>query len=340
MKKAFDANVSKAKPRLRLGSLVAEGDPAVEEIAAQIAGEGLSIEPDEHTVGVLSAELKSRVAAKTEDRVDSGRLGAYFRSATPASSAPPPRAIPSANVRAPTGSHAPLPTEPPSAHSEDDFSSARRERLHQRLKAVRDQPGVQPLPETVAEAGTLALQRIASLQEELKRSKDANAELTQRLEGTRRRADQATEEAGYRLEEAKRLAGTLSSRSKLLSEIEEEMKTLESERDEAILALQAIRKEQAESAEQLLQSSASMLGLKKELQECLVEEEKLVNELEQARASAESFRVAAEDYSRERDTAIRRVNELTSEREQLLDARRALEAVHRALSTGGGSVGS
>src|SRR6185436_13937935 len=118
---------------------------------------------------------------------------------------------------------------------------SRRERLKERLKAVRENPKPEPLPETVAEAGVLAVERISALQTELTKVRALNLALTQDLEGARRQAERATEEARLRVDEAKRLAAEMEGRNRLLSELERELQSLEGERDESLLALQETR---------------------------------------------------------------------------------------------------
>src|SRR5229473_3107690 len=117
----------------------------------------------------------------------------------------------------------------------------RRERLKARLKAAREDPRPEPLPPTVAEAGVLAVERISTLQTELAKMKALNLTLTQDLEGARRQAEKATEEARLRMDEARRLASEMDARVALLSEMEKELASLEAERDEALLALQEAR---------------------------------------------------------------------------------------------------
>src|SRR5258708_4968557 len=75
-------------------------------------------------------------------------------------------------------------------------------------------PGPEPLPATVAEAGVLAVERIAHLQEELTQARTLNLALTQDLESTRRQSERATEEARSRMEEARRLASEMEGRAK------------------------------------------------------------------------------------------------------------------------------
>ena len=68
------------------------------------------------------------------------------------------------------------------------------------------------------------------------------------------------------------------------------------------------------------------------LAESLVEEERLATELETFRDESLLLRRSVEALSAERDTLARQVSDLTAERADLLEARKALESVHRALT--------
>jgi hypothetical protein len=258
----------------------------------------------------------------------------------PRASAPPPQAQASVvrrpvTVEAHRAEEAPIPEtfQPaPRPPIEEMDPASRRERLKERLKAVRENPRPEPLPPSVAQAGVLAVERIASLQTELYKIKSLNLALTQDLEGARRQAEKATEEARARMDEARRLSGETESRSKLLSELERELSVLEGERDEALLSLQ-------EARQALLVSDQEKEILKQEisqrdqsLADSLTEEERLAGELEEMQAETSSLRKSLEVLGAEREMLARQVADLTTERAELLEARRALESVHRALS--------
>jgi chromosome segregation ATPase len=204
--------------------------------------------------------------------------------------------------------------------------------LKERLKAVRENPKPEPLPETVAEAGVLAVERISALQTELTKVRAVNLALTQDLEGARRQAERATEEARLRVDEAKRLATEMEGRNRLLSELERELQSLEGERDESLLALQETRATLDLKEREKDELKAEILKRDQALAESLTEEERLAAELEESAAAAESLRKTCETLRGERETLARQVSELTRERAELLEARKALQAVHRALS--------
>ncbi len=71
---------------------------------------------------------------------------------------------------------------------------------------------------------------------------------------------------------------------------------------------------------------------KQALADSLAEEERLATELESAKDETASLRRAVDTLQGERDVLAQQVASLTAERTELLEARKALEAVHRALS--------
>lgn len=208
----------------------------------------------------------------------------------------------------------------------------RRERLRERLKAVRENPRPEPLPETVAEAGVLAVERIAALQTELAKTRAMNLALSQDLEAARRQAERATEEARLRMDEARRLSAEMEGRAQLLSDLERELSALEGERNEALLALQEARASIEASEREKLELREAVVTKDRELESSLQEEERLAGELEAAHEAMTGLRRGADALKAERDTLARQVADLTKERAELLEARKALEAVHRALA--------
>lgn len=226
----------------------------------------------------------------------------------------------------------PTPVETTTAQDAEANSELRRERLKERLRAVRENPRPEPLPPTVAEAGVLAVERIATLQSEVHKLRAVNLALTQDLEGARRQAEKATEEARLRMEESRRLSEEMEGRLRLLAELERELSALEGERDDALLSLQEARQAMEGSAKEKLELQEEIARRDQSLAESLAEEERLCSELEDAREDSTALRRSVDALKTERDTLARQVSELTRERAELLEARKALEAVHRALS--------
>ena len=331
MKKAFDANVSRARPRLRLG-VAGEpmvNDSAVEAIAERVAMEAMSIHArptppmavqQESVVPQLANAVRARaVEARAPKSTAAHALhqALQVEARTRAAVEAPPQVV---EVQ-----HDPLP-------SDELDHGERRERLKERLKAVRENPRPEPLPDTVAEAGVLAVERISSLQTELMKMRTLNLALTQDLEATRRQSERATEEARVRMDEARRISQEMEGRGKLLTDLERELGSLEGERNEALLALQESRQQLDAREHEKDALKTEILKHQKALSESLSEEERLAAELESQHETSTNLRRSTEALRTERDTLARQVSDLTRERAELLEARKALEAVHRALS--------
>lgn len=356
MKKAFDANVSRARPKLRLGSMLGTNEAAsvsadtVESLAQAIAEE--PVIPSKEVVQPLnlSDTIKARQSARAQKPLAADALVTALEAAEAAQALVSERPMPvdetseleQPELRAPRAEpmvraavEAPLETrEVQTAPSEAPLpdSAERREKLRERLKAVRENPRPEPLPETVAEAGVMAVERIAALQSELAKTRAMNLALSQDLEAARRQAERATEEARLRMDEARRLSQEMEGRVQLLSDLEKELAALEGERNEALLALQESR-QAIEAGEREKLELRDTVGVKeKELEASLQEEERLAAELEAAHEGMAALRRSADALKTERDTLARQVADLTKERAELLEARKALEAVHRALA--------
>jgi DNA repair exonuclease SbcCD ATPase subunit len=349
MKKAFDENVSRTKPRMRLASALGEAadaaqaaltpaelsDEVKERVEAARTSKPTAVEAVQQALNAKPAPQAILHKVPTAPVAPAPAAPAPVRAAVEPPRervevrAPPPPAPSRAAVQPPpelveVQVPPPLRPEPDGAH--------RREKLKERLKAVRENPRPEPLPATVAEAGVLAVERIAHLQEELTKAKTLNLALTQDLESARRQSERATEEARSRMEEARRLASEMEGRAKLLADLERELGALEGERNETLLALQTARQtlDGAASEKSALESKISERD--RQLSDSLAEEERLCTDLEASRSDAQALRRAVDTLNTERDTLARQVSELTQERLELLEARKALESVHRALS--------
>src|SRR5260370_9810160 len=124
MRKAFDQNVSRSKPRLRLGALGDALGPADNdlEISSVLTGQATVVAPGQAPISPSEATLEQPAAKSAR------------KSAAEALKAKAPPAM-----------------DP----------QARRERLKARLKAARENPRQEPLPPTVAEAGLLGAEKLS-----------------------------------------------------------------------------------------------------------------------------------------------------------------------------------
>lgn len=319
MKKAFEQNVSRVKPRVRLATMFTEVSEPSAKVEPASSAEAAPVEAD------LAAEIKARAERNRAPRATAQE--SVTRSLLGEALAPPPVSAPAAKAE-PREEWVEVQTPPAPVPD----VSERRERLKERLKAVRENPRPQPLPATVAETGVIAVERISTIQQELHQVRAQNLSLTQELEVLKRTAERATEEARMRMDEARRLSEEMAGRVKLLQDLETELSALESERDEVLLALQETRRVVDSANTERQQLTMALAEKDKALADSLTEEERLATELEEAKEESARHRQSVESLVQEKETLARQVADLSRERTELLDARKALEAVHRALS--------
>jgi chemotaxis protein MotB len=212
-------------------------------------------------------------------------------------------------------------------------SRARRERLRERLKAATAPVSPsQPTPATPGEARTSALALVAELRQQLEDAQQLNGALSKDLDLARTDLSRAAEEAHSRTEEANRMAKEVAERAHLLEELGREMQSLEAERDDALIELRSARAEADKAAEARTTLEKSLADREAELSETLNEEERLAAELElkadELRRSEQGL-LALRD---ERDALAHQVEQLTKERNDLVESQRALDEIYRALA--------
>ena len=347
MRKAFDANVSRAKPRLRLGALTSAGviDPAQEVLghpaqqAALAMVEHATAKANDHEQHhhhqVAVQEAASFAAPPATAASVQEKIAAHLAQATlsPQASAAPPQEVVTETVIAPkpTRVSEARVQEPPAPVALD--SRERREKLRERLKAAtaRVEPS-QPTPQSPAEARTSALSLIAQLRTQLEDSQRMTAALSKDLEQTRAELARAAEEARARTGEAARMAEEVAQRAKLIEELGREMASLESERDDTLVQLQGTRAQLEQQGVSQKDLEGKLAAREAELAETLTEEERLAAELENRNAELRAAQQAIAGLSEEREKLARQVSELTRERADLLDSQKALDEIHRALA--------
>src|SRR5262245_5803591 len=125
MKTAFDNNVSRARPRVRLTS-ASNPDISVEAIAQAVAAEA--------PAPTLAGAVKERAQQLAEPKPTAVEAVQAALAVAPKAHAEPPPTVVEVQTQ---------PTPP----VVEDQPETRRERLKERLKAVRENPKPEPLPE-------------------------------------------------------------------------------------------------------------------------------------------------------------------------------------------------
>jgi chromosome segregation ATPase len=322
MRKAFDDNVSRSKPRLRLGAFTATVEQPA-EASAQPAHAGPVAGAPVHPIEETIAQIAATVAhlPPPEPVVEVTR---------PATPAPSPKAQITEALQAKAIAPEQLSLDP----------KARRERLKERLKAATAPVSPsQPTPSTPAEARSSALSLIAELRAQLEDAGKLNAALSKDLEQARGELARAAEEAKSRTAEANRMVSEVAERSKLIDELKGEMESLEAERDDALVELRNARAAVDQLQKARAELDQKLSAREAELADTLSEEERLAGELEGKVAELRKSENALQALTAERDALSKQVTELTRERTALTESQRALDEIHRALAEARSRVG-
>jgi len=325
MRKAFDANVPKLKPRLKPAAPPATLalEERVDDAPASVRAPG-------------GPATMAEIARAAEARIDEARSGdeATARWAAPAASAAPVAAV-SAPVRA-------VPVAAPPAQRPDDLE-ARRERLDKIKRRVaeasRPRLRTEPAPGDPARAAEQVLGLARDLEAELGHVREREGALRSDLEAARADLARAAGEGREAQARATAVEGELEEKRLVLAELLAELTGLEAERDEALRraqAMAAIDEERARLLEEVSRraddEAAGRLAQAAEV-------ERLTEELRDAAADAARLRAALTETARERDGLAAELESQQRDREQLDAAKRALEQVHSALSQARARIG-
>ncbi len=331
MRKAFDANVPKLKPRLRgVGAPPTESpiesrgvslpSPAREERAVPAAaGPSTTVQPPVPVPSPGSPTTRSVVAPPATTRAERGARveggGVESRGTVAATSA----------VQVPAEA---------SAGPLFDVTERRDrlEKIKRKVAAAARAPTRLDAPAEPARAGESALALVRDLEAQLARSREMEDSLRADLSQARGELARAAAEsrgAGERLAAAEK---ALAEKQAVLAEMLPEMNALEEERDEALRRAQALAALDEERQKLLDEVTRRAEESEKALSETRAEGERLSSELDARAADEARLRSGLTEVARERDALARELGETRSERDKLLEARRALEQVHQALS--------
>ena len=293
MRKAFDANVPKLKPRLR-GAVetapVAEAEPVQAELPS---------EPLLPSVGPRSgpesrdAPVQAPVAAKLAARL--------------------PVAEP----------------EPTDVQSRRDRLAKIKRKV---AEAAKPRVRSAPVPADPARAAESVLGLVKDLEQELMVAREREDALRADLEAVRGDLSRFASEGRATAEKLVSAEAEVSEKRQVLEELLGEMGALEEERDEAVRRAQALSALDEERA-RLLEDTARRADEESKLRaEREAEVEKLSEELRHGATEAARLRAAIGELARERDQLASDLDRAKHERDELASAKGALEQVHAALA--------
>jgi len=297
MRKAFDANVPKLKPRLGVARAAAV---PVEERAVAIA----TTTTTTATANPNATLNRARVRDQVEDQV---QVQVQDQDQVQARDA----------VRA------------------NDVLS-RKERLDKIKRRVaeasRPQQRVPAVPADPARAAESVLGLVRDLEAELVRSREREEALRGDLDEVRGELARAAGEGRSAVERLATTEQELEEKRAVLGELLGEMQALEEERDASVRraqALAALDEERAKLLEELGRRADEEARMRAERE---AEVERLSEELRLAGTEGARLRAAVGELARERDQLGADLDRTRGERDELGEAKRALESVHAALA--------
>jgi chromosome segregation ATPase len=315
MRKAFDANVPKLKPRLKT--------------AGPLATLPLEEQVDDAPPGVRAPVAAAPTMATIARAAEARR--------------PEPEPAP-AVVAEPATEPAPVSRRAPQGLAgEADDLDARRERLdkikRRVAEAARPRARTEPAPGDPSRAAEQVLGLARDLEAELGNSREREVALRADLDATRAELARAAGEGREALARAAAVEAELEEKRQVLGDMLAEMTALEAERDEALRRAQAMAGIDEERARLLEEVSRRAEQEAAGRSERTAEVERLTEELREAGADAARLRGALAETARERDGLAAELESLKRDREQLDAAKRALEQVHSALSQARARIG-
>jgi chromosome segregation ATPase len=353
MRKAFDANVPKLKPRLRTTAIVMPESPQEKQTdGAQL----FTITPPPETVVRMPV-----VETKPDPEPVSGPVPNENRVSFTAAEAPEAEtesdpqkekilefptkleaaSVPGTAVRRNPASLSPKPApENPAAGD----AGARRERLEKVKRkvaeAARTEARIEPVPEDPAQAAESVLGLVSDLEGRLSRTRDLEKALRSDLTEAKNELARAATEGRAAAERLVQAEAQLDEKRKILEEMLVEMNALEEERDQTVRRVQLLTAQDEERQKLLDDVERRCAGTEKALSESQAEEERLSRELDESLADSAQLRAVLSEVTRDRDALARTVEHLTRERDELTDAKKALEKVHQALAQARARLGN
>ncbi len=335
MRKAFDANVPKLKPRLKPGAPTAIA--GIDEIEAANSA-AVAPAPAPATATANPAAIANPTTNPTARR-------------TPTFSVRPERSVVAGDAKSKDAATAragrvydqvqdqvQVEVQDQVRHANEGINDvlSRKDRLdkikRKVAEAARPQPHVHPVPADPARAAESVLGLVRDLEGELVRARAREEALGGDLDDTRRELGRAASEGRTALERLGVAEKELEQKRSVLGELLGEMQALEEERDESVRRAQALAsldEERARLLEELGRRAEEEARLRFDRE---AEIERLSEELRLQGTEGARLRAAVGELARERDQLGAELDRARHERDELAEAKKALEAVHAALA--------
>jgi chromosome segregation ATPase len=297
MRKAFETNVPRLKPRLRSSF---DSGPA---------GEQASFDSGPAQGGPYAQDERTVIEAVTPQAPSPARAAPVRAAITEAAAAP--------------------------ARQAGDVVSRRDrlEKIKRRVaEAARPAPRHALVPGDPARAAESVLSLVGELESEVSRAREREEALRTDLDVARAELSRAAAEGRSATERLTAAEKELQEKRSVLTELLAEMEALEQERDEAVRraqALSSLDEERARILEDVTRKADEEAKLRADRE---AEVERLGEELRTSAADGARLRTAVGELARERDQLAGELDRIRSERDDLASAKRALEQVHAALA--------
>ncbi len=301
MRKAFDANVPKLRPRLKPAAAAAVTLPSRESAP----------DPSDAAGGVGSADVPTATPVR-------------------AVAAAPTTTVPTTTTS--TGAVT-IATADRVAGSDVRSRKDRLDKIKRRVaEASRPAARVEPVPADPARAAESVLGLVRDLEADLVRAREREEALRADLDEVRGELSRTASEGRAAAEARAAADKELEERRGVLAEMLEEMQTLEQERDESVRraqALSALDEERARLLDEVTRRADEETRARAERE---AEVERLSEELRSAGSDGARLRAAVGELARERDQLAQELERARQERDELAAAKGALEQVHAALA--------
>jgi hypothetical protein len=331
MKKAFDNNLPRMKPRLRLQGDANDSAPqaAPPEVVAEQA-------PTQLPLDARPVERQPQSSAPAEVRPAERPA----QSSAPVDVRPadrPPHARPSVDVKAAVEAALRSQSEDPRSGptgfeptTRPDERSAQRRRLRQRLAALGREP--RPLDPDSPRAAEALLSAAEGIAGELADARARGDRLETELLRARADLDRALAEVTLHRRKEEDSTRRLEESQALLGTLETELSMLEEERDEVLFEVRALRGRDSDRQDSLQALSAELDRVRKELADAHAERAELLHELEAEEERGASLGRELARLETERIRWAEQVSAASGTQGALADSRRTIEEVHRVLA--------
>jgi septal ring factor EnvC (AmiA/AmiB activator) len=332
MKKAFEDNLPRFKPRVRqpgssgLGAPESHGDDQTAEPTTEVSASAGAASPTNGTPAepstAPSVDVRAAVEAALRNQSEPHAAPSVTRFGTNGAAPSPRRERPAATPPAAKAGDAPT--------LEDAQADLRRRKLRSRLAALTSvTPALDPESPRAAEE---VLGAAEALSRELGVARERGDRLESELGRARADLDRAVGEVERRRRDYDDLAKKLDGARALLGNLEAELTALEEERDEALYEVGALRAADAERSADVERLTADLDAGLRQLSELKAERAELLRELDTEEVESAALRREVARLGAERARLTEQLADASRAKGALADSRKALEEVHRVLA--------